>query len=132
MKLFLLQLLDNLVVAVVFLGIGFRWGRKSKPTDDLPEALRRSGGPRSVREPEPPIEFNIVVNAQVVPYGRRRISYEDILTLAAKKPRGARAQLVMTVTWHNPRKHSCGSLLPGMEVDAEAGMVINVSDTSNA
>ena len=75
-------------------------------------------------------EVSIIVNAQLCKCNYKEISYDQVVGLARKKPRGARAGRVMTVTYSH--KLRSGSLLPGASVTVEKGMIFNVADTSNA
>ncbi len=138
--------LTCIVLSIVFLIIGLIVGLIIGwilAPDERSIYLKSRSEPLPVIPP-PPEEVSIIVNAQLVKTSLKEISYDDIVSLARKKPRGARAGQVMSVTYcvrrvagsdAEPRlgTERSGMMHPGCKpVRLEAGMIFNVMDTSNA
>lgn len=98
------------------------------PHPDHPEKPPHPEHPDHPVNPETPI--TILVNGQdkPLPIGTKRISYDEVVSLAYPGQGDNGVNIIYTVSYSNgPEKNSKGNLAKGKEVFIQEGMIFNVS-----
>jgi hypothetical protein len=101
--------------------------------DTEDEVIRRDSSIIEVKRDEHfysgPKELTIIVNAQRKPVTRRRLSYDEIVSLAFNPPPTGANILITIVYRKGPRRNPEGTLQKGKTVRIKEGMIFNVRAT---